>query len=352
MNCKLKFQTFVRSMIMCALLFNFSLNLCAEERCGKIEYENGFYYTIQKGDTLWDLSQKFSDSPWQWPDLWRENKQIPNPHWIYPGERVRLYLKEGAGRIAENKKNKSSKQKLHQMVQQIESTKKQVYYHYSKSNQMGFIKGDAVKPSGTILKVKDKKVMINEGDIIYIREEGGVPLPEGKKYYIYRTMKPVRAQNLTPYPGVQHYFTGVVEIVNKEEGFAVGKVIKSYRAINLYDLLMPYEPIKSQIALTESIKGLKGTIILSEEHKAMIGENDIAFIDKGTKDGIQSGQRYSIFYQEKEKISANSKKAVLLPPVQYGMLLVLRTEEETATVLIVDSEKSTHDGAGICYPLD
>jgi len=345
MNCKLKFQTFVCAMIMCALLFNFSLNLCAEERVGKIEYENGFYYTIQKGDTLWGLSQKFSDSPWQWPDLWRENKQLPNPHWIYPGERIRLYLKEGTGSIAENK---IIKQKIHQ----IESTKKQVYYYYSKIDQAGFIKSDAAKPSGTILKVKDKKVMINEGDIIYIREEGGIPLPEGKKYYIYRTMKPVWAQNLTPYPGVQHYFTGVVEIVSKEAGFAVGKVIKSYRATNLYDLVMPYKPIKPEIAITESIKGLKGTIILSEEHKAMIGENDIAFIDKGTKDGIQPGQRYSIFYQEKEKISANSSQAVLLPPVQYGMLLVLRTEKDTSTILITNSEKSAQDGAGICYPLD
>ncbi len=345
MNCKLKFQTFVRAMIMCALLLNFSLNLCAEERVEKIEYENGFYYTIQKGDTLWGLSQKFSDSPWQWPDLWRENKQLPNPHWIYPGERIRLYLKEGTDSIAENKIIKKK-------IYQIESTKKQVYYYYSKIDQAGFIKSEAIKPSGTILKVKDKKIMINKGDIIYIREDGGIPLPEGKKYYIYRTMKPVRAQNLTPYPGMQHYFTGVVEIVSKEAGFAVGKIIKSYRAINLYDLLMPYEPIKPEIAITESIKGLKGTIILSEEHKTMIGENDIAFIDKGTKDGIQPGQRYSIFYQEKEKISANSSRAVLLPPVQYGMLLVLRTEKDTSTILITDSEKSAQDGAEICYPLD
>jgi hypothetical protein len=345
MNYKLKFQTFARAMIMCALLFNFSLNLCAEERVGEIKYENGFYYTIQKGDTLWDLSQKFSDSPWQWPDLWRENKQLPNPHWIYPGERIRLYLKESTGSIAENK---ITKQKIHQ----IESTNKQVYYYYPQIDQVGFIKSDATKPFGTILKVKDEKVMIHQGDIVYIREEGGIPLPKGKKYHIYRTMKPVPNKNLTPCPGVQHYFTGVVEIVSEQAGFTVGKVIKSYRATNLYDMLMPYEPIKPEIAITKSVKGLKGTIILSEEHKAMMGENDIAFIDKGAKDGIQPGQRYSIFYQEKEKISANSSQAVLLPPVQYGMLLVLRTEKDTSTVLITDSNKSVQDGAEICYPLD
>ena len=26
--------------------------------------DTGFYYTIQKGDTLWDLSQKFYNSQW------------------------------------------------------------------------------------------------------------------------------------------------------------------------------------------------------------------------------------------------------------------------------------------------
>ena len=348
MNCKSKFQIFVRSMIVCTLLFNFSLELCAEERCEKLEYENGFYYTVQKGDTLWDLSQKFSDSPWQWPDLWQENKQIPNPHWIYPGERIRLYLKEGAESIA---KNKNIKQKTDQIVQQTETKNEHITYHYSKIHQVGFIKRKAVNPSGTILKVKDTKVMINESDIVYIREEGGIPLSEGKKYYIYRTIKPVRAQKLTPYSGVQHYFTGVIEIFKKEKGFAVGKIIKSYRAINLYDLIMPYEALSPEITFSSSVKGLEGTIILAEEHKVIIGETDIAFIDIGFIDGVMPGQQYSIFYQEKARVSAHSDQAVLLPPVQYGTLLVLRTEEDSSTVLITDSEKSAHDGARICYPL-
>jgi len=348
MSYKSKFQLFICSIIVCALLFNFSLNLCAEEICEKIEYENGFYYTVQKGDTLWGLSQKFSDSPWQWPDLWQGNKQIANPHWIYPGERVRLYLKEGSESIAGNK---SINKKIDQIVQQVESKNEHINYHYSKINQIGFIKRKAVNPSGTILKVKDAKVMINESDIVYIREEGGIPLSEGKKYYIYRTIKPVRSQNFAPYSGVQHYFTGVVEIFKKETGFAVGKVIKSYRAINLYDLIMPYEPLSPEIAFSSSVKGLEGTILLAEEHKVIIGETDIAFIDKGSRDGVMPGQRYSIFYQEKAKVSAHSSQAVLLPPVQYGILLVLRTEEDSSTILITDSEKSAHDGARICYPL-
>ena len=37
------------------------------------ETETGFYYTVKEGDTLWDLSQRFMDTPWVWPDLWNEN---------------------------------------------------------------------------------------------------------------------------------------------------------------------------------------------------------------------------------------------------------------------------------------
>ena len=46
-------------------------------------------YVIQRGDTLWDLSGKYLDSPWYWPKLWSYNPQVENPHWIYPGNPLR-----------------------------------------------------------------------------------------------------------------------------------------------------------------------------------------------------------------------------------------------------------------------
>ena len=52
-------------------------------------------YTIQKGDTLWDLSQKFLNNPWYWPKIWSLNPGIENPHWIYPGNKLRIAPGEG-----------------------------------------------------------------------------------------------------------------------------------------------------------------------------------------------------------------------------------------------------------------
>src|SRR5215831_15939758 len=52
-------------------------------------------YVIVKGDTLWDLSQKFLSNPWYWPKIWSLNPYIENPHWIYPGNKLRIIPGQG-----------------------------------------------------------------------------------------------------------------------------------------------------------------------------------------------------------------------------------------------------------------
>ncbi|MDP2877399.1 MAG: LysM peptidoglycan-binding domain-containing protein, partial [Holophaga sp.] len=38
-------------------------------------------YIVVKGDTLWDLGQRFLDNPYAWPQIWDQNKWIKDPHW-------------------------------------------------------------------------------------------------------------------------------------------------------------------------------------------------------------------------------------------------------------------------------
>ena len=63
-----------------------------DDRSVHVPYE----YEVEDGDTLWLISQEFFNDPWLWPNLWALNPHITNPHWIYPGDIIRLKWTEKA----------------------------------------------------------------------------------------------------------------------------------------------------------------------------------------------------------------------------------------------------------------
>ena len=350
MQIKNLFRIFMLACICTAITFTgFSF---AEEDRQTLKHESGIYYTIQKGDTLWDLSQRFYDSPALWPGLWEENDQIPNPHWIYPGKRIRLYYQSGTQQIGLVSKPEVSEVKMPVVIP--ESKGKAPFYYYAAIESAGFIRKDPVKPKGTIFRSKDDKVMLSLNDLVYIKAAKHTVLYPGSVYTVYRKLESVRGKDINAYFlkfGTQHYLTGMVEIVASEANYFIGRVIRSYRDIRVNDLLMPHQPRSPEITLTESKEGILGQVITNEERDRMFGDHTVAFIDKGKKDGILTGQFYSVFYQGRHGNQFSSKNDELHTPIDFATLLVLLTEENTSTVLITYSEKDLYPTAKIRTPI-
>lgn len=289
-----------------------------------VETETGIYYIVQPGDTLWDLSRQFSDSPWLWPDLWNENQQITNPHLIYPGDRIKLYRRSDLSRMQEPSGQLGPAGKT---------------FNYIDIDAVGFIRRPALAPSGTVIDVKRTKSLLSDYDEIYIAAESGHDFSVGARYTVYRTVGEIRDNETRALIGTQHLLLAVVDITQVTPDVAVGTVDKTFRAFEVGDLVTPYLKRPAEFEIKESVPGLEGKLIATEDHHNMIAQDHTAFIDKGKMDGVEVGQYYSIYTQETNRVVRNGREKVLeLPPQKLGSVLVLHTEENNATALVVQSE--------------
>ncbi len=310
-----------------------------------VETESGIYYTVKEGDTLWGLSRKFADSPYLWPDLWSGNDQIANPHRIYPGQRIQLYRRADVARTG---RPADSTQPI--PASDVVEAPKLGQFAFSRMDRVGFIRDPEVTPSGRIFKVLGIHKMITADDTVYISRETDQVLSPGQQYTIYRPLGEVRNLVTDQYLGVQHYILGTVEITQLEPEYAVGRVIKAFGRIQKDDLLMPYERRPDKIAKILPPPGIDGEVIMAEEHNQLLGDNVIAFINRGAKDGVKPGQVFDIYFQEEAAIHPRPAEKTLLKPVVFGQLVVLRAEDTTATVYITQTKQVINPGAKFSSP--
>ncbi len=288
-----------------------------------VETSTGFYYVVQKGDTLWDLSEQFSDSPWYWPEMWRHNPDIANPHLIYPGQRIQIYRKDWVER--------------EEIPIGIKLPEPDQYFRYTGINAIGFIRETEARHFGTVIKVKDDHRLISSGDKVFIEPVDGIgEMVEGGLYAIYRATGPVNDPVTDEYIGIQHIITGIAEITQVEDRFAVGMIDSSFRDTRAGDLIMPFQERADRIRLQDAVPDLRGRLIKAEDGQVIIGEQMLAFIDKGKNDMVELGQSYTLYYQETASAGIG-KDPILLTEEDLGEVLVLHVEDTTSTVLITNS---------------
>ena len=292
--------------------------------------DSGFYYTIKKGDTLWDLSQKFYNSEWDWPGLWEMNQDIKNPHWIYPGKKIRIFLKEPTA-------IKPKIAKIEEAIQEKSPEKIIPSFSFSEMDRIGFIRKNAEPPLGSVIKDQDNKIMMSSNDIIYIKPSGKGTLIPGNRYHVFST-SPVKTKTFS---GTKHIIRARIEILDHKTTYATAKVIKAYREIREGDMVMEYNKREPVLTVDESLSPINGKILCSEDDNIMINDNRIAFIDIGNAH-VRPGQIYSVMRRidttDNSLWPKNPKNQVEFDNIKAGKLIVLHTEDISSTVMVLSSK--------------
>ncbi len=300
--------------------------------------DSGFFYIIQKGDTLWDLSQKFYNSQWDWPGLWEMNDEIKNPHRIYPGQKIRIFFKEKAKLkpiIVPVKKYKK-----------VKKPKKIVpSYSFAQMDQVGFIRKKAQSALGSIIREKDGNLLISTNDIIYIKpSEKGALIP-GKRYHIY-TITPIKEKiHDRTFKGVKHLIKGEIKVTEDKSDYVSAVVTDTFRDIQNDDLIMEYYDRDEVLPVEEHPSPIDARLICSEDNTRMINDYRIAFIDIG-KNEVKPGQIYTVMRKNETKDYSGwkpgKKTRIPLENLESGKLIILHTEDIAATVVILSSTYAIH----------
>jgi len=262
-------KRFLIILFIIVIVISFGFVLCpfAQEK-----KEGEELYTIKQGDTLWDISAKFLKDPFLWPKLWQRNPYITNPHWIYPGQPVRIVpaeelMKEGpkeAGKEPEIKKGeptpaegqpsaaeagakpeaKPGEVKPELKAEEGKPSEEQPVEEkpevFPEVRSAGFVGDINLRGIGLILENREGKNYLSEGDIVYLAFRTADPVLVGNKYTIFRAGRLVRDPNTGRKIGRKYLITGNLQVIDQQGNFFTGKVMEAFWPIVNGDMLRPY----------------------------------------------------------------------------------------------------------------
>lgn len=303
-------------------------------------------HAVRRGDTLWEISGRYFQNPYQWPRLWALNPQIQNPHWIYPGDQVRLRdqtvaasaLRLGLG------------------------NRRGVPAGTVFLREMGWVDDRDDDTWGELVGSTSDRMMLTDGDDIYVQlgEQHDVKL--GDELTVFR---PIRTVDHAKGQLVSIRGTARIDRYNPKTHMARARIIESIDVIERGAKIGPVGRKFDVVPPVPSDRDLDAAILAAVFPYHFYGQNQVVFIDRGEADGVKPGMRFfAVFRGDRwqQNIRSAGKMGVLRPrveddrparvdPLPTGIvddddlpdetiaeLRVMRVREHTSAAIVVDSK--------------
>ncbi|MBN1957862.1 MAG: LysM peptidoglycan-binding domain-containing protein [Desulfuromonadales bacterium] len=297
----------------------------------------GQIYTIKKGDTLWDLSKKFIDDPYYWPNIWSKNPAISNPHLIFPGQKIRIL--DGRLEIipayAEADKQPPEPQDTAQ--EQGDRQTDELITIKSTGSGDGFILTDE-QPLGLVVDSVDNRVLLTRNDVVFVKMNDISAVTVGDTYGLFERGEEIRHPQTKKTLGTMMNNLGYLQVTEINGGTVVAKIGEVFREVTRGAELFEYIPQRKEITLQRGTTDQEGLVIAARDEKGTFSTNDIIFVNLGSASGLQSGNLFYISRPRQVSDELIDQAGEMeLPDAVLGAAITIETKENTASAIIIKS---------------
>ncbi len=319
-------------------------------------------YTVKPGDTLWDLSGRFLNSPWYWPKIWSYNPEIANPHWIYPGNLLKFYPsgEEAPTRVEpmapmaeeepepvkelEDLTRADLKAPTEDDTVAVAGPYKIGYAPRSRyARRDTFVTPRELAESGSIHAAFEEKLMLSSLDRAYATFQNAAEVKVGESYVVYKTERPIYHPVTKELFGYQSTVLGAAKVVAVDDRAATLVIAQSLDPIERGAMLGPWtQKFFRPIDRKPNRRALEGRIVAAQvDVVTQMGENHLVFLDKGEKDGVEEGNVFTVL-RSGDQYGKDPRAPTWdprLPTERVGSLLVVDVKEKASTALVTRSLK-------------
>ena len=236
-------------------------------------------HVVRDGDTLWGISGTYYDNPWAWPRLWSYNPEITNPHWIYPSDRIRLRAQGDEGS---------------DLPQGVVQARPRMASETIWLRDQGYLDADERDRSGVIIGSREDQMLLAEHDEIYVRFGEDVTPTPGTVYTVYRNLDTSDRDDGSE--GVLVRVLGAVRLLDYDQDEQIGRAIIT-ESLQPIERGYPLAEIDRNFIVVPprvNAQDVEASLVALLEPTVFLANQQVGFVDKGSEDGVQVGNRFFI----------------------------------------------------------
>ncbi|MGR5269631.1 LysM peptidoglycan-binding domain-containing protein [Vibrio astriarenae] len=308
-------------------------------------------YTVIKGDTLWDISSFYLDSPWLWPRLWQVNPSIENPHLIYPGDKLNLVWRNGQPMLSLKPMVQLRPKVRKEPKKAISTVREELVLPYLQSDRL--IEADELKMAERVVGASNGSRYLTGTNQLYISGQHTISHQHiDSRWGIYREMstfdvddKKVVALKKVAEGKISsvHDDLSALKITTQHQEIMAGDV-----ALNDLDrdsalISTTFYP---QPAPTEGVVEILGSL----EGSQYVGLHGVVIVSAGNEQGLVQGSMYELY--QAGATSAIEKNQFQLPSSLVGHLMIIRPYSQYSLALVTQAVAPVGVGLELRTPLE